>query len=351
MLATPSPTPLPTDRDRRPFAPGSVSLRLYPHSLPPSELARELVDQARLAEAVGFDGIMTSEHHAGFPNYLPTPLLAASWVLAATERIWAAPAPILLPLKRWEHVVEDLAWTAARHPHRVGAGFASGAIVEDFTLSGVSFEDRNQIFRQQLPPTIEALAGRATGLVARDAAVKALSDQPVPVLIATQGPKNGARAGRLGAGILFDSIVGIERATEVSRAHRDAGGDRRVLIRRVWVGEPPDDEVRRQMDRYRAVSSAETVAHWAADGGLVTDTDPSALAERLAEQLQAAHCDALNLRVFHAGIDPATCRAQIDRLGHEVLPHLRQSVADHGGPTATSVSDGSSENSFEPIDS
>lgn len=324
-----SPPPPPSASDHAPFAPGSVSLRLYPQSLPPTELARELVEQARIAEEVGFDGIMTSEHHAGFPNYLPTPLLAASWVLAATERIWAAPAPILLPLKRWEHVVEDLAWTAARYPNRLGAGFASGAIADDFTLSGVSYEDRNRMFREQMPPTIEALKGQAAGLIGRDAAVAALTTRPVPTLIATQGPKAGARAGRLGAGILFDSIVGIERAAEVSRSHRDAGGDRRVLIRRVWVGEPPTDEIRQQMERYRDASSAQTIQHWAPDGGLVTDRDPEALADRLADQLEASGCDALNLRVFHAGISAEACRAQIEVVGREVLPRLRQRLAGH----------------------
>ena len=49
--------------------------------------------QAGLAEAAGFDGVMTSEHHGGFPNYLPNPLLAATWALEATERAWAGAVP------------------------------------------------------------------------------------------------------------------------------------------------------------------------------------------------------------------------------------------------------------------
>lgn len=304
-----------------------MSLRLYPHSLPPSEAVDELVAQAQVAESVGFDGVMTSEHHAGFPNYLPTPLLAATWVLAATERIWAAPAPILLPLKTWAHVVESLAWTAARFPGRVGAGFASGAIEDDFRLSEVGYDDRNQRFRAQLVPTLSALAGRPEGLIAQDPAVAQLAVHPIPTVIATQGPKAATRAGTLQAGILFDSIVSIERAAEVSRAHRAVGGRGRVLIRRVWLGEPPAHEVRRQMDRYRAASSSSTVAHWAADGGLVCDTDPTAVADELAAQLVASDCDSLNIRIFHAGIDEASCRRQISLVGTDVLPHLRTKLA------------------------
>ena len=57
-----------------PFAPGSVSLRLYPHlDLPAAEIVDELRAQAALAAESGFDGVMTSEHHGGFAGYLPEP--------------------------------------------------------------------------------------------------------------------------------------------------------------------------------------------------------------------------------------------------------------------------------------
>ena len=45
----------------RPLAPGSTSLRLYPHvGLSAPETVRELRDQAVLAVDCGFDGVMTS---------------------------------------------------------------------------------------------------------------------------------------------------------------------------------------------------------------------------------------------------------------------------------------------------
>ena len=78
----------------RPFAPGSVSLRVYPSDADAVSIVEEMREQARLAEASGFDGLMTSEHHGGFPGYIPNPLQQAGWLLEATERIWAAPAPL-----------------------------------------------------------------------------------------------------------------------------------------------------------------------------------------------------------------------------------------------------------------
>lgn len=305
------------------FAGGSVSLRLYPHDLAPAEVAAELAGQARCAEDAGFDGVMTSEHHGGFPNYLPNPLLAASWALAATDRIWAAPAPMLLTLRPITQVVEDLAWTAQRYPGRFGVGFATGGIERDFVMAGVPFDERVSRFRVALAEVAAALAGRATGPLADDPAVAALAADPIPLISAAQGPKAAGRAAEMGLGLLFDSIVSLERAAEVSSAHAEAGGRGRTLIRRAWLGDVPSVAVEAQMGRYRQVAPPQAQQHWSADGGLVAAHDPSELAERLHRQVAAAGCQALNIRVFHAGLSPAACRDQIERIGLEVLPILR----------------------------
>ena len=114
-----------------PFAPGSVSLRLYPHNdLPAPAIVDELRAQAALAAEHGFDGVMTSEHHGGFHGYLPNPLQAAGWCLEAMDHGWAAPCPLLLPLRPPALVAEEIAWLAARFPGRVGLGVASGALLQ-----------------------------------------------------------------------------------------------------------------------------------------------------------------------------------------------------------------------------
>jgi len=303
---------------------GSVSLRLYPHDLPPAQLVAEVGAQAGLAEAVGFDGVMLSEHHAGFPNYLPNPLLAATWALEATQRIWAAACPMLLPLRPVNHVIEDLAWTAQRFPGRVGAGFASGALADDFALSGVPFDEMRDRFRAALPLVVAGLQGRADGLVGADPAVQALAGSPVPVVSAAQSPAAARRAGLLGIGLLFDSLIGVSRAAEVSAAHQEAGGGgARILIRRAWLGAPPAEAVDAQMDRYRRAASSAARDHWGKGDGVVASEDPTEVAAGLRSLLDETGCDALNLRVFHAGMTPTEARSQIERLGTEVLPLLR----------------------------
>src|SRR5215472_2751000 len=145
-----------------PFAPGSVSLRLYPHlDLPAHAIVEEMRGQAALAAEHGFDGIMTSEHHGGFAGYLPNPLQAAGWCLEAMATGWAAPCPLLLPLRPAALVAEEIAWLAARFPGRVGIGVASGALPDDFEVMGLTMERLADRFGAGLEALAAMLRGRA----------------------------------------------------------------------------------------------------------------------------------------------------------------------------------------------
>jgi alkanesulfonate monooxygenase SsuD/methylene tetrahydromethanopterin reductase-like flavin-dependent oxidoreductase (luciferase family) len=300
-----------------------VSLRLYPHDLPAAERVAELRAQALLAEQSGFDGVMLSEHHGGFPGYWPSPLLGAGWALDATRAIWAAPCPLLLPLRAWSQVAEEVAWLAARHPGRVGAGFASGGLALDFELADLDFGERARRFRDALPRLAEALRGSAPPPLGNDAALQACAKAPVPVVAAVQGPRSAAAAARAGAGLLFDSLQPAETLARLVRAWREAGGrGPRIAIRRVWLGTPPRAEVDSQTDFYRSYAPAAAQATWGRDE-LICAPDGRGLAERLAELRARADCDALNLRVHARDIAPGRVREQIARLGSEMLPALR----------------------------
>ena len=106
-----------------PLAPGSVSLRLYPHDLPATDQVEVLRRQARRASEIGYDGVMVSEHHADFPGYLPNPVQLAGLLLDVMPTGWVAPCPMLLPLKPYALIAEDLAWLA--RPTRAGSGLVS----------------------------------------------------------------------------------------------------------------------------------------------------------------------------------------------------------------------------------
>jgi alkanesulfonate monooxygenase SsuD/methylene tetrahydromethanopterin reductase-like flavin-dependent oxidoreductase (luciferase family) len=308
-----------------PFAPGSISLRVYPADLQPGAVVTDLRTQARLAEEGGFDGCMTSEHHGGFPNYLPNPLLAATWLLEATDRIWAAPCPLVLPLRPVSQVVEDVAWTHHRFPGRVGVGVCAGALPVDFELAGVPFEEMFPRYRSALAELAAALAGRAEGPLAAEPAVAALAGGEVPVVAAVQAERTTRRAAGLGVGVLYDSLQTVARTRELSDAYLDAGGTGpRILIRRVWIGPPPTDNMAAQMDRYRGYAPQRAMAAWGDDDKLIAGADGAEVAERLHDVMMQAGCDVVNVRVFLAGLAPEQVHDQIRRHGVETVPRLRK---------------------------
>ena len=299
-----------------PFARGSVSFRLYPHNdLPAPAVVEELRAQAALAAEHGFDGVMTSEHHGGFHGYLPNPLQAAGWCLGAMVKGWAAPSPLLLPLRPTALVIEEVAWLAARFPGRVGLGVASGALPADFELMGVSMDGLAARFGDALEQVTGALDGRDPRGLADDAAVKACAEHPVPVVSAAMGFTAVRRAARLGVGILFDSLSTPERCRELTDAYRDAGGTGScIMIRRAWIGEPPRENLDAQLKVYAGYSSR---AHHEA----------AAVGDALAETAQRAGVDALNLRVHVPGVDPAAARQQIVLLGAKVVGTIQDALA------------------------
>jgi alkanesulfonate monooxygenase SsuD/methylene tetrahydromethanopterin reductase-like flavin-dependent oxidoreductase (luciferase family) len=298
------------------LAPGSVSLRLYPHlELAAPEIVGELIAQAVLAVGHGFDGVMTSEHHGGFGGYLPNPLQVAGWLLEAMPRGWAAPCPLLLPLRPTALVAEEVAWLAARFPGRVGVGVAAGALPADFDIMEMTMDGLAGRFAAGLAMLTSALRGFAPGALDGDPAIRRCVQHPVPVVSAANSLTAARRAASVGAGVLFDSLSPPERCRMLVDAYREAGGTGPcMLIRRVWVGPPPTDLVARQVDVYRSYSPADAQARWEGEQ-LVTGPDAETVAAELGRVARTAGADSLNLRVHVPGVSVEAAREQIALIG------------------------------------
>jgi alkanesulfonate monooxygenase SsuD/methylene tetrahydromethanopterin reductase-like flavin-dependent oxidoreductase (luciferase family) len=301
-----------------------VSFRAYAHGgLDAAEILDELRAQAVLAIGHGFDGVMTSEHHGGFPGYLPNPLQLAGFLLHDSSAGWVAPCPLLLPLRPASFVAEEVAWLSARFPGRVGVGVAAGALPLDFELAGVTMDALAARFGEGLDVLTRALRGAIDGPLADDAAIARCARHPVPVLSAAASVTAARRAASYGAGLLFDSLVTPGRVRTLVDAYRNAGGvGACVLVRRVWLGAPPSAEVAQQVDVYRGYAPSAAPSHWGADEMIAADR-PADIAARLVETARAAGADALNVRVHVPGVAPEAARAQIAALGTEVVPLVR----------------------------
>lgn len=315
----PATQPLPS----RPFAPGSISLRLYPHNeLAPDHIVHELCAQAGLALRNGFDGIMTSEHHGGFAGYLAQPLQMASFVLADHAFGWAAAAPLLLPLRATSLVAEEVAWLHARHPGRVGLGVAAGALPLDFEVAGVSQFDAVDRYKSELPRLIAMLRGERLEGLEGDPALRACRRNPVPVLSAAVSVAAAIRAAECGAGILMEGMSPPGRLARLTRAYAEAGGlGSKVLIRRVWLGRVSTGLVASQRAVYDSYSGSGQA--FGADQTIASE-DPTELAGMIIAAVQEAGADALNLRVQLPGMSPEEVSEQIASIGSTVVGRMRE---------------------------
>ena len=316
-----------------PLAKGSVSLRLYPHDGPAAEQLDELRVLASRAVEVGYDGVMVSEHHAGFPGYVPNPQQIAGFLLASMPAGWAAPCPLLLPMKPYALVAEEVAWLAAAFPARVGAGFASGALPVDFELAEVPFDEITPRFKQALPLVVAALRGEADGSLADDRAIAACADHPVPMVAAAQSLAAVRRAAGLGLGILYDSLQAVDHVRRLSNAYDEAGGTGpKILIRRVWIGGPPGEAVDNQLDLYRSYAAQGTMARWDQGANTVMADDCTEAAEQLWSEMTVTGTDTINIRIHVVGLSPAYIRDQLERHG-ELVEHLKQMISGSTRPS------------------
>ncbi|MCU1376568.1 MAG: class flavin-dependent oxidoreductase [Actinomycetia bacterium] len=300
-----------------------VMVLLSPHEGAPGDVVAELLGQATVAEAAGFDGVLVGEHHGGLAGYLPNPLQVAGWVLERTERLVVGPCPLLLPLRPTRLVAEEAAWLAARHPGRVLVGVAAGAAELDFEIAGVPIAERTRRYRAALPELVGILDGSEPGLLAGDSAVAACREHPVPVVSAVTTLAGTTVAAAAGAGLMLDGFSPVSWSAELAENWRQARGRGRVVLsRRVWLGDAAGDATVDEMAKYRGFSSSAMQERVEADDSLITSGAPKEVAAGLRAAAEAVGADSLSLRVHLPGVGPEGVRDQLARLGAEVLPYL-----------------------------
>jgi len=302
-----------------PLAPGSISLGLSVTAGPAAGAVDRLRETAIAAVEAGFDGVTLSEHHGGFPGYLPTPILVAALLRDRLPRGWAIACPSILPLRSAPMVAEELAWSAAAHPGEIAAGFVPGYQERDFAVTGGDFATRRTRYWRQLAEVTALLSGRTA--LGEDPALAACAQSPIPVVSGVAGPLGARHAARAGAGLLITSLPDAQEVARVVGAYRAEGGDGpRVLIRRAWTGGTrvaADAKVGRWRDNAGG-------AAWLAKtpAGVATGRGDE-VATHLATDARAGGATALNIRVDVDGAGHAETLAQIATLGKDVLPKLR----------------------------
>ena len=187
--------------------------------------ARELVDYAVLAEQVGLDSVMISDHFQPWRHHGGHAPFAMTWLAAVgerTERVRLGTS-VLTPTFRYNPAVLAQAFgtLGSLYPGRIILGVGTGEALNEVAVGSVDadtwpeFKERFARLRESVR-LIRALwsgervsfEGDYYGTV--DATVYDKPDQPVPIYIAAGGPTVAKYAGRVGDGFICTSGKGEE---------------------------------------------------------------------------------------------------------------------------------------------
>ena len=207
----------------------------------------EVIAEAQLAEANGFDSCFFGEHHQDRDGFLPSPLIVATAVAARTARLRVGTSVILLPLHHPVRVAEDVITLDLVSKGRVVLGVGIGYQPADFRAFSVSLEDRAGRFEESIEILRLCWAGEKFSFHGKHYTLEDVQIRPrpyqktgPPLWIGASIEAAARRAGRVAdafVGTPSTSMASATRLADVYRkAARDAGRPAEVVqMRDAWV--------------------------------------------------------------------------------------------------------------------
>src|SRR5579864_3428239 len=106
------------------------------------QLYRDHLEEAVLAEELGFDCVWASEHHFSPDAWNPSPFTFLAAVAARTDRVRLGTYVLLLPLHNPVRIAEDVAVLDNISGGRVDLGVGVGSAPGEFHSLGIPIEGR-----------------------------------------------------------------------------------------------------------------------------------------------------------------------------------------------------------------
>jgi alkanesulfonate monooxygenase SsuD/methylene tetrahydromethanopterin reductase-like flavin-dependent oxidoreductase (luciferase family) len=109
---------------------------------PLADLYWEFIEEAILAERLGFDNVWASEHHFSPDQWNPAPIVTLAAVATRTDRIRLGTYVLLLPLHNPVRIAEDVAVLDNISRGRVDLAVGAGSAPAEFHTLGVPMNQR-----------------------------------------------------------------------------------------------------------------------------------------------------------------------------------------------------------------
>lgn len=212
-------------------------------------LYEEVLREAELAEAVGFDAVFVPEHHMMPDGYLPAPAVLLAAIASRTKKIRLGTSILQLP--EWDaiHIAEEWAVLDNISRGRAILGVGLGLVEPEFKLFGRNIKDAASLFNEQVQVIRQAWSQNQfsySGKFHHHENVS-ITPRPVqkphpPIWIGAMSEPALKRAARLGDGWISDPLhhINVMKAwADIYRKEAATHGNKTeaVLIRDCWVAE------------------------------------------------------------------------------------------------------------------
>lgn len=207
----------------------------------------EVIAEAQLAEASGFDSCFFGEHHQDKDGFLPSPLIVATAVAAHTKRLNVGTSVILLPLHHPVHVAEDVITLDIVSKGRIILGVGVGYQASDFQAFGIPMQHRAAMFEEGVEIIRQCWSGERFSFHGKHYTLDDLQVRPrpfqepsPPLWIGASVPAAVRRAGRMGDAFVAtpsNTLAGTVKLVDMYRQAAEQAGRQPqvVLMRDAWV--------------------------------------------------------------------------------------------------------------------
>ena len=302
------------------------------------------IEQAVLADDLGFDHVWFTEHHFLEDGYLPAFQPLAGAIAARTKQIRISNDIALLPQYHPIRLAEELAVLDQISNGRMEFGIGMGYVPKEFDAFGVPLRNRVsmtdeaiEILRLAWGEGPFSFKGKRYNLSNIDVHPKPVQPGGPPLWIAAMKEPGALRAARFGTNLLPQG-----RREEVLDPWRDAVNakgedpdDYRVgIIRSVYV---TDDRERdwpkiREAERFRMGVYGSFMAEtpddygWGSSDGIPQNVivgDATQVTQEISEFINTYGITDIATSGLPPGIEPEFMAANLERLASEVIPNLR----------------------------
>jgi alkanesulfonate monooxygenase SsuD/methylene tetrahydromethanopterin reductase-like flavin-dependent oxidoreductase (luciferase family) len=283
------------------------------------EMLQQELDIALRAEELGFDYLLSPEHHFVDYSIAPDPIQLLSYVAARTSRIGLVTGAVILPWNDPMRVAEKASLLDFLSGGRLVLGFGRGLARVEYEKFGIDMGEARGRFDEAAPMILDALR---TGSMSSPGPFYPHDKTPIrPV-----------------PGRSFEGrIVSVAKSDESARAAADIGAGLMFIVQKPIEEHMPMVEIYR--DRYREVHGTDAPMPWLIDFSYVHE-DP-AEAERVAQEyMQRYYLSVLN-HYEYGGSHLATTKgyesyaagaALVQKLGLEESARRFVAINNYGSP-------------------